>query len=170
MARRTATVAIAEAGRDAGKTFFLTELPAQQAEEWFTRAIMLLVRSGTDVPPNIFSYGPMAFAAMGLGAALTGLGKAPWPEVKTLFDEMFGCVAFKAPNGSLITDRAMVDSQIEEVTTRFRLREEVLSLHLGFSLAARLSAYRDLAARLMMSPSPTTPTPAPTSVPSSASD
>ena len=41
--RREATVAITREGRDQGKSFNIRELPAAQAEEWFSRAIMLLV-------------------------------------------------------------------------------------------------------------------------------
>jgi hypothetical protein len=158
--RREKTVVITTDNRDRGKTFVLTEMPAERAEDWFVRAVMLLARSGTDVPPDIFNHGPQAFAAMGIGAALTGLGKAPWQEVKPLLDEMFTCVAFQPPGANLplITAPQLVNSQIEEVRTRFVLREEVLSLHLGFSLAAELSRLRALAVAATTGSTPTTPT------------
>jgi hypothetical protein len=47
---------------------------------------------------------------------------------------------------------------IEEVSTRLQLREEVLSLHLGFSLADRLSTFRSLAATMINAFTPTTET------------
>lgn len=150
MARRTTTVTITDDNRDKGKVFVITEMPAAQAEEWFTRALMLVTRAGVDVPPNIFQHGAMGFAVMGIGAVLAGLGKAPWPDVKPLMDELFACVAIRSPNGTqTISERFLVDGQIEEFTTRFKLREEVLSMHLGFSIAARLSDYRRAATELM---------------------
>lgn len=147
---RTATITITRDGRDKGKTFLLTEMPSVRAEDWFIRAMMLLGRSGADVPPDIFQHGAAAFATMGIGAALSGLGKSPWQEVKPLLDEMFSCVSFMSPAGSAVTASSMVESQIEEVTTRLQLREEVLSLHLGFSLAAKLSELRAIAATMMV--------------------
>lgn len=166
MARRVNEVTISREGRDKGKTFVITEMSASAAEEWFSRAMMLLARSGAEVSPDIFNHGAAAFAAMGIAAAVTGLGKAPFGEVKVLLHEMFGCVAFKGPNGMLISERTMVDSQIEEVSTRLQLREEVLSLHLGFSLTARLSGWRERAAG-MISDTSTTSTSTAASAPSS---
>jgi hypothetical protein len=149
MARREAVITIARPGRDQGKTFLLTEMPSVQAEEWFNRAVMLLARSGTEVPSDIFMHGSMAFAALGIGAVLTGLGKAPFPEVKSLLAEMMTCVSIRTPAGPVVTMISQVLSQIEEVATIIQLREEVLSLHLGFSLAARLSDLKRAAAASM---------------------
>lgn len=149
MARRETTVTITREGRDQGKTYTLRELPAAQAEEWFYRAMMLLARSGADVPPDIFQQGAIGFATMGLGTVLTGLGKAPWHEVKPLLDEMLPCVvALASPAGVPITG-AQIWMQTEEPATIVQLREEVLSLHLNFSIAARLSDYAKMAAALI---------------------
>jgi hypothetical protein len=136
--RREKLVTVTRAGRDEAKTFVVTEMSAVQAEEWFCRAVMLLARSGTEVPPDIFHHGSAAFAAIGISAALSGLGKAPWAEVKALMVELLACVAFRTPAGPVITVSSQVMSQIEEVETILLLKEEVLSLHLGFSLAAKL--------------------------------
>jgi hypothetical protein len=169
MARREAIITISRPGRDQGKTFVLTEMPAVQAEEWFCRTIMLLARSGTEVPPDIFRHGSAAFAAIGISAALSGLGKAPWAEVKPLMDELLACVAFRTPVGSVITVHSQVMSQIEEVETILRLKEEVLSLHVGFSLAAKLSDLRSKAMAAMDAMVlPSTSTSDPSSEPSSA--
>ena len=143
--RRTTQITIEAEGRDQGKKFQIEELPAQQAEEWFIRAMQLLARSGVEVPPEIFARGGLGFAAMGLGSILTGVGKIPWQDVKPLMDEMWRCVRYISPNGTLQSDHSLVDTQIEEVGTRLKLREEVLSLHLGFSLLAKLSELRTTA-------------------------
>ncbi len=161
--RRVKEITIAESGRDHGKTFLITELPAADAEDWFERATRLLVTTGAEVPSNIFQHGPQGFAVMGIGAALAGLARAPWYEVKTLLAEMMACVALRA--GPMTVTGAVMESQIEEIATRLRLREEVLSLHLGFSLRDALSRYRDMVVA-MTSISPTTPTSADPSAPS----
>lgn len=146
---RTQAITITREGRDKGKTFLLTEMPSERAEAWFIRAMMLLGRSGTDVPPDIFQHGAYAFATIGIATALAGLGKSPWSELKPLLDEMMECVGYQAPAGAIINSPSQVASQIEEVATRMQLREEVLSLHLGFSIAAKLSELRVVAAALM---------------------
>ncbi|MDR3534029.1 MAG: hypothetical protein P4L90_26115 [Rhodopila sp.] len=158
--RRTATVPIHREGRDRGGVFTLTEMPAVQATEWFIRAMQLLARSGADVPSNIMHLGAAGFVTMGIGTVLTGLGKAPWHEVKPLLDELLGCVTSYQPPGAVAAQTRwdVIKGQIEEPATILQLHEEVVSLHLGFSLAARLSNYRDLAARMMAALSPNTET------------
>ena len=44
MARKTKIVTIAAEGRDYGKSYLLTEMPALKAEKWATRAMMALIR------------------------------------------------------------------------------------------------------------------------------
>ena len=46
MARKTKRVTITAEGRDKGKTFLITELPADQAERWAIRALLALIQSG----------------------------------------------------------------------------------------------------------------------------
>lgn len=150
--RKTITVHIR--GRDEGKTFTIEEMSAVRAEEWFTRAMRMLASSGIDVPPYIFQHGPAGFAAIGLGTVLSGFAKSPWTEVKPLMDEMLTCIiSFRgADAGSVeITTFSQIVMQIEETSTILHLREEILSLHLGFSIAARLSEFRTRAAQLLAS-------------------
>ena len=150
MARREATVTIAREGRDQGKTFTLREMPAEQAEDWACRVLLLIARGGVDVPPYIFQMGWSGFMVLGVGTVMTGLGKAPHSEVKPILQEMLTCVvSLDTPAGVPVTKLSLIMSQIEEVATILQLREEVLSLHLGFSLAARLLELREMAAAIM---------------------
>ena len=48
MARKEIEITIEE-GRDAGKTFKITEMPAVPADRWVTRALCLLGKSKTDL-------------------------------------------------------------------------------------------------------------------------
>lgn len=119
--------------RDAGKTFKITEMPASQAERWATKALGAMMRSGMDIPQNAMSAGIIGVAMVGIKALLS----APSDETLPLLDEMFGCVALiveAMPQG-----RPLVEEDIEEVSTRLHLREEIMSLHAGFSLRAVLS-------------------------------
>lgn len=134
--------------RDAGKTFRIEEQPAGIAEDWFLRACMLLSRAGADVPPELFQQGLAGFAAMSIGAILNGVSKAQWMEVKPLLDEMMSCVSMRTPAMTFVSG-PMMDTQIEEVSTRLLLRQEVADLHLGFSTADRLSHFRNMAAMMI---------------------
>jgi hypothetical protein len=166
---REATLAVERDGRDKGGVFVIREKPAYQATEWFIRATQLLVRSGTDVPPDIFRHGPVGFVTIGIGAALTGLGRAPWAEVKPLLDELLACIASYQPPGAVapLTQLAVVKNQIAEPATFLWLYEEVVSLHLGFSLRAKLLEFREMATAAQTSPGPTTSTSMELSEPSS---
>ena len=88
MARKTATVTISEDGRDSGKTFFLREMPATQAEKWAIKALIALSKSGVDVPEDIAESGMAGIALIGL-KALSGIN---FSDAEPLLDEMFQCI------------------------------------------------------------------------------
>lgn len=131
MARKVRRVTIEDEGRDKGKVFILTEMPADQAEWWATRALLALTNAGAELPDGIKDAGMAGLAAVGV-RALSGLRAE---VVRPLFDEMFECVRYEhnpthAPQAIIAGE----NSQIEEVSTRVRLRRELLELHLGFSI------------------------------------
>jgi hypothetical protein len=130
-------------GRDKGGVFELEEMPAFQACEWFIRAGQLLARSGTDIPAEIGQHGATGFVALGVGALISGIGKAPWVEVKPLLDELLSCVkSYTAPGAqAAIGVWSVIVTQIQEPTTFLQLYEEILSLLVGFSIAAAISTY-----------------------------
>lgn len=140
-----------EPGRDNGGVFELREMAAEPAADWFMQAMQFLVRAGMDVPPNIFEAGPAGFFAIGIGTALAGLSKAPWHEVKPLLQELLGCVVTYMPPGGTIPIPGwnMIRTQVQEPATIFLLYEEVVSLSLGFSLAAELSIWKERIATTM---------------------
>lgn len=114
--------------RDAGKTYLLTEMPAEQAERWAMRAMLSMMNNGAQIPQEVASAGMAGLAALG-------------PQAFTLMDfatadilmrEMFECVQIVPPSG---VPRRLVADDIEEVATRVKLRLELFALHTGFSLA-----------------------------------
>lgn len=135
MARKEAIIVIESEGRDKGKIFKLTEMPAAKAEAWAMRLLLTLANHGADVPQNFFDTSMAGFAVMGVYA----LTHVPWEQAKPLLDELMTCIRIQ-PGSNPTVVRDLIDvggggDDIEEVSTRLRLRDEVLKLHLGFSVA-----------------------------------
>ena len=149
--RKTKVVEITADGRDKGKAFLLTEMPASQAEKWAARALLALIGAGVEVPDNIRELGMAAMAAVGL-RALTSI---QWHDAEPLLDEMMGCVRFMPNPKEPSVTSALVEDDIEEVATRVLLRSEVFGLHVGFSPAAEISKLRNSAAQTPSTSSPT---------------
>lgn len=136
MARRTTDVTIAAEGRDKGKVFSITEMPAADAEEWGMRIFLSLTRAGIDLPEEVMGGGMAAIAAVlpGImaGLLLNGVGSLHYEEVRPLLQQMMDCVRIREATAV----RALTDDDIEEVGTRLFLRGEVFKLHTGFSESA----------------------------------
>ncbi len=149
-----------ETGRDAGATFAIREMPAVPAADWFLRAIQVLGRSGMDVPPDLFRSGVEGFLALGMGALLAGVAKSPYGEIKPLLNELLACIVSfrRADMVQPLMRWQEIETQIIEPGTIFRIYEEVLSLHLGFSIAARLLNFRTLVASMITAFTPNTAT------------
>lgn len=126
MARKTLDVKIDAEGRDKGKTFQITEMPAAQAEKWAMRAILAAAKSGIDIG-NAAGMGMQGIAALGIQALLN----MAWEDAEPLIDEMMLCVQTKETSGV----RPVMGDDIEEVATRIQLRQAILELHIGFSAA-----------------------------------
>ena len=125
MARRTQVVTIDDQeSRDHGKSYLITEMAAEQAEWWAFRALQGILGGDAEVNFNA----PLAQLA---AQSFKAMASIPWNMAKPLMEEMMGCVKMSLPsNGS----RELLDVDIEEVSTRLRLRQAVFELHTGFSL------------------------------------
>lgn len=123
--RKTETVTITAEGRDKGKRFALTEMPATQAEKWALRAFMALAKSGLEIPDDVQNMGMAGIAALGF-QALAGIS---FQDAEPLLDEMMACVQC-VPSAGVV--RVLIEDDIEEVATRFTLRRDVFELHTGF--------------------------------------
>lgn len=160
MPRRTKEVVITDEGRDKGKSFLLTEVGALQAEKWAIRAGLLAVQNGVDIRNPIDGM-----AGLVLAGVFTVLGGLKFSDLEPLLDEMLTCIQYRPDSRNPDIAKSMVVRQlfpddIEEVQTLFRLRREVVELHLGFSIAAALSTLQeDSAATTDSSDIPTSPPP-----------
>lgn len=132
MARKTLKVKITDKGRDQGKVFVLNEWPARRADNWAMRALFAVMNAGVDIPENIASAGFAGIAAIGIKA----LGKVH-PDVGVpLLDELLSCVEIMPDPNKPDVVRSLIDDDTEEVKTLWKLKYEVLSLHVDFSTPA----------------------------------
>ncbi len=126
MARKEASF-IADIGRDKGKQFLITEMPASQAENWAIKAILAVGNAGIEIPDNLALQGMAGLMAVGY----TNLLKIPFDAAKPLLDEMMSCVQIvPSPN----IKRPLIEDDIEEVKTRLLLRKAIWNLHMDFFL------------------------------------
>ena len=132
MARKTKDVTISADNRDKGKTFRITEMGSEDAEDWAFRALQALAASGVEIPENPRMMSAAKLAEMGLMA----LAKAVPSTVKQLKKELLACVAFVLPEKRSESIALIPNVHVEEVTTLFTLQMAALELHIGFSLAA----------------------------------
>lgn len=141
MARNTATFT-ATYGRDRGKVYHLTEMLASQGEWWATRALTALGSGefkfdALDIA-TIASSGMEGVAMVAGAKGANALMTIPPQDSKPLLDEMMACIAFM-PETKI--PRPLLEEDIEEVLTRIQLRDEVLKLHLGFSMAEKFRTW-----------------------------
>ena len=137
MARKTANFIVETEGRDKGKKFLLTEMPATKAEDWAIRVMLALGSANVEIPEGALQLGMAALAEIGL-KKLFAIDAA---TVKPLLTELMECAEF-VPNPQkpqVKLGYPMFETQIEEVSTLLLLKWEVLKLHLDFSLADGLS-------------------------------
>jgi len=115
-----------EEGRDAGKIFRVTEMAASQAEKWAARVLLAMAKSNVQIPKEAARQGIMGLASVGM-SAFSGI---TWELAEPLLDEMFRCVTCilpEAPQG-----RPIIESDIEEISTRFKLRMVWAEVQFGF--------------------------------------
>ena len=132
MSRKTVNVTIQQEGRDKGKSFIITEMPADQAERWGMRALTAILAKNPSIPNIDPSAGMAGLVSIGM----TALGGLDFEQAEPLLAEMMDCVKIDMGNGIV---RALIHgdgADIEEISTRLLLRKEVLKLHVDFFKAA----------------------------------
>jgi hypothetical protein len=137
VARKSVEVRITAEGRDKGKTFFLTEMSAASAEAWAIRAMGAMARAGSDISLETLAGGAGSMTVL-VAAGMKAFLAAPWEDIEPLLAELFGCVQIQPDPGHPEVRRPLVGDDVEEIDTRIRLRDEVIRLHVGFSLADTL--------------------------------
>lgn len=131
MARKTLDYIISLEGRDKGKTFRITEMPASQAESWAFRALLAIMHSTHDIP-NMPVFSMEALVRIGL----QGLSGVSWEVAGPLLDEMMSCIQIIPNPATPLIMRPLLEEDIEEISTRLELRKAIWGLHTDFFSAA----------------------------------
>lgn len=128
MARRQTTYTV-EGGRDDGKVFVITEMPAATAERFAWKVMCACAAGGLNIPIEALKSGWSGLSQLG-PRILTSI---PYAELSPLLDEVMQCIAI-APNQNDQSKTRRVDpDDIEEITTLITLRLEAFKLHADFS-------------------------------------
>lgn len=126
MARKELKYRVIDEGRDFGKVFVITEMPARAGHAWATRALFGAMNGGVVIPDGIQNAGLAGLATL----LLSSLGKIPAYVGEPLLNELLDCVQIMPDSNKPAVTRAIIDDDIEEVATIFKLQKEVLSLHI----------------------------------------
>lgn len=135
MARKTQTLTITDDGRDKGKRFVLTEMPAYQGIKWADRCLLAIAASGAKLPDGAMGSGMLGL----LAAGVTALDNLEYDVVAPLLDELMSCAAYQPnPNQPNVTVPVFLGEgcQIEEIKTFWSLRVALFQLMTGFTMAA----------------------------------
>lgn len=156
MARHIANVTIEDKGRDQGKLFVIREMPAEQGEAWAARAILAIMAGGVELPENFETLGMAGLASLGIRS----IAALRWEIAKPLLDEMFDCIQIVPDKKKTHVSRDLIEDDVEEIPTRYKLRLEWWKLHMGF-LTAVLPSLGDQAKRQSekLTPIPMSPKP-----------
>jgi hypothetical protein len=138
MPRRVENVVVPEewGGRDAGKIFRITEMPALQAEKWSWRLALALKGTRGEIPDETARFGMVGVAVRGINAVLAA--DVDFGKIEPLLDEMLACLARVRDPRHPDVATALLPDDFEEVRTLGWLRSEVLRVHTGFSAADAL--------------------------------
>jgi hypothetical protein len=138
--------------RDLGKTFFITEWDALAADRWIQRVTYAVVNTGGTLPMDLKGAGWEGIAIMGINCLLRGNMN---PDIMIpLAEELLECVKIipDKKNPETSARAPTLEGDIEEVQTRWWLRDQVVSVHTNFSFAEAISRI----ASQIMAKAPTT--------------
>lgn len=125
MARKNINITL-DKGRDKGKRFLITEMPAMKAERWATQVILGAMGSdGFDMS----KFGSMQNIAQ-IGVSV--LAKLPFEVAEPLMAEMLTCIEIMPNPANPTVTRPLESDDVEEVSSLLKLRLEVLKLHIDF--------------------------------------
>lgn len=132
MVRKTEILVISDEGRDKGKRFLLTEMPAYQGIRWADKCLLALAASGANLPDGAMGSGMLGI----LSAGVTALDGLKYDTAAPLLEELIGCAQFQ-PSPNLSIPLLLGEGcPIEEVRTFWTLRIAIFKLLTGFSMAA----------------------------------
>lgn len=162
MTRKTKIVHVPELpacdNRDLGKTFLITEWPAARADNWMQRLAYAFNKNGGQIPMNVTSIGWEGIAIIGINTFLRG--NVDPAIMISIADELLECVKLIPDPAHPESARpATAEDDIEEVATRWWLRDQVVSVLTNFSFIDALSSVvSSIMAKVPTTDSPNTST------------
>jgi len=161
---KTKLVTITAEGRDKGRQYLLTEMPALKAERWARHAIAACAAKDLNIREEVKALGMLGFVLFCFQAIAGGDVDA----VDKLMDEIL-------PQIQIIEEGAVGprplggEGDIWEVWTYKTLRQELIELHMGFTFAELVLMLRASAETIQDLPiTPTSQTSSEMSSPSTA--
>lgn len=130
MARKHKEVKIVDRGTT--KVFLITEMSAVRAEKWATKFFFAAANAGVQIPKETAEMGILGVLKLGL----EGIKGIPYEKAEPLLEEMMTCVQIIPDPAHPELARGLVEEDIEDMTTLFKLKKEVFALHMDFSSAA----------------------------------
>jgi hypothetical protein len=131
MKPKQAYVTITDDSDDNGKMFVIEKMHAEPLEDWGMRVLLALARSKIDIPSDIESAGIAGLLRYGFTGALSQIHIE---DLRPLLAEMFECIQIIPDPANRAFVRPLVSNDIEEVSTRLKLRADWIYLHTGFSI------------------------------------
>lgn len=128
MSRKTVNYVVKDENRDKGKFFVITEMSTTQGESWAIRALLALMRAKVEIPSGFENLGMAGLVELGIRS----FSQLKWEDAEPLLEEMMACVTIVPDPAKTHISRPLVESDIEEIPTRFMLRKEWWDLHVGF--------------------------------------
>jgi len=124
---------VIDSGRDLGKRFHITEMDSWKWARWMDRAIFAISKNGGSISPEVMDDGLQGLIVFGL-QSLTCMD---FEQAEPLIKELMECVQIKPDPTRIdfVRPGGLLDGDIEDYKTYWRLRREVLEVHLGFSIA-----------------------------------
>jgi hypothetical protein len=138
MARKVIEWKVEDEGRDKGKVFVLTAMPARQAFFWGLNVILTGMNCGSAIPAEVSSQGIAGLAVWGIAA----LEKIPPTLAQPFIEELLACVQIQPGKHSEVL-RPVRDAadDIEEPKTYWDLLQKTYEMHVGpFIPASRSQA------------------------------
>ncbi|MGZ8442538.1 MAG: hypothetical protein ACXWXZ_03980 [Candidatus Binatia bacterium] len=143
--RKTLTYTVTDEGRDKGKAFQITEMGASRAQRWARRTFSGMIRAGFEVPQEIVDMGIAGLFSMGFKSFFS----IDDDRQDQLFNELMTCVRIIPDPAKPNVIRDLIEEDIEEYVTRFKLEWEVINLHVDFLAIAAPSTTDPNAAAMM---------------------
>lgn len=124
-----------------GKTFLVSQMSLIQGDRWANRVALALLKSGVDISTIAKKaskkkggdfFGMIDMVGV-INMALKALGGVDDDVAQGLLDELIPLIKVKLPDGS--TRGVILESDISDIGTLWKLRIEAIKVNLDFLLA-----------------------------------